>query len=139
MNEYKINMNVGSKMKRKIPIALFLFALIFAFSPATTTYAVPATGINNYCIYNIINSNSSKYLNVHLGYDVNNTNVYQWSNDGAIEQRFKAVYDASEDAYRLYAMSSSNGTNKVLDIVKLNGAVVSGCNVQIYNPVDDVA
>jgi len=36
----------------------------------------------------------------------------------------------------LYTMCSSGETNRVVDIVKLGGSVVSGCNAEIYRPVD---
>lgn len=127
-------------MKKIISFILALFMFTEMFNMLTMNVsAAQATGINNNGVYNIINKKSGKYLNVHMGYDVNNTNVYQWTGDGSTEQKFKLVYDSSQDAYRIYAMCSSNGTNKVLDIVKSNGSVVSGSNVQIYNPVDNVA
>ncbi len=123
---------------KKILMFMSIIALIFC-SLCICASATQASGIQNNAVYNIVNQNSGKYLNVHMGNDVNNTNVYQWTSDGSIEQQFRFVYDSTQDAYRIYAMCSSNGTNKVLDIVKTNGSVVSGCNVQIYNPVDNVA
>lgn len=73
---------------------------------------------------------------MHLGKDANNVNVYQWTKDGSDEQKFKFVYDSSSNSYTIGAYCSSNGNNRVLDIVKSNGSVVKNCNVQIYNPVD---
>lgn len=101
--------------------------------------AAQATGVTNNGVYNLVNANSSKYANVHNGVDADNTNIYQWTNDGSNEQKFKLAYDSSQDAYRIYVMCSSSGTNRVLDIVKSSGSVVSGCNVQIYRPVDNTA
>ena len=63
--------------------------------------------------------------------------MYQWTGDGSTEQKFKM--DLYQNSYRIRAMSSSNGTDKTLDIVKSNGNVVSGANVEIYEPIDDIA
>lgn len=120
---------------KKVLLSVFVAALLLS-TICISAFAAETSGIENNAVYNIINQNSGKYLNVHMGYDVNNTNVYQWTSDGSVEQQFKFVYDAGQDAYRIYAMCSSGGTNKVLDIVKSKDSVVSGCNVQIYNPVD---
>ena len=51
----------------------------------------------------------------------NGTNVIQWTNDGSIEQKFRLVYN-SRDSYKLHAMCSSKGSNRVVDIYK-NGGV----------------
>ena len=89
-------------------------------------------------VYRLRNVGSGKYLNVHNGVDANTTNVYQWTADGTIEQNFRLEYK-SNGTYHIRAMCSSNGTNRVLDIVKSGGVVASGCNVEIYNPTDPVA
>jgi len=90
-------------------------------------------------IYEIKNVQSGKYINVHMGYDADEINVYQWTRDSSTEQKFKVVYISSTDSYRFYAMCSSNGTNRVLDIEKSGGIVANGCNVEIYRPIDPVA
>ena len=36
-------------------------------------------------------------------------------------------------------MCSSDGSDKTLDIVKSSGNVLSGCNVEIYRPIDQIA
>ena len=81
---------------------------------------------------------SGKYLNVHNGVDANTTNVYQWTADGTVEQNFR-LEEKINDKYHIRAMCSSDGYNRVLDIVKSGGVVASGCNVEIYNPTDPVA
>lgn len=89
-------------------------------------------------VYRLRNVGSGKYLNVHNGVDANTTNVYQWTADGTVEQNFK-LERKSNGTYHIRAMCSSNGTNRVLDIVKTGGVVASGCNVEIYNPTDPIA
>lgn len=127
-------------MKKIINIFLSIALMVMMISTlGLNATASETTGIINDGVYTLMNNSSGKYLNVHNGVNADNTNVYQWTQDGSTEQKFKFVYDSSEDAYRIYVMCSSNGTNRVLDIVKSNGAVLSGCNVQIYRPVDYVA
>ncbi len=103
-------------------------------SPAAQT-----SGITNNAVYKIKNVNSGKYLNVHYGNDANGTNVYQWTDDGSDEQQFKVVYSASTDSYKLYAMCSSSGANRVLDVVRNGAELTSGQNVDIWTPIDDTA
>lgn len=105
-------------------------------SSINDTYVTPFSSGD---ICTIKNVGSGKYLNVDYGYDVNETNVYQWTGDGSIEQTFKMDFLSEGSCYRIRAMCSSNGTDKTLDIVKSNGNVVSGCNVEIYSAVDNIA
>lgn len=98
-------------------------------------YTVPSCFTNG-TVYSLQNVNSQKFLNVHYGYDVNETNVYQWTRDYSIEQNFRLVIDPSGKFVTFKAMCSSNGYDKVLDIVKYggyNGTVEDGCNVEIYS------
>ena len=97
------------------------------------------SGIINEAVYRIKNVGSGKYLNVHYGVDANATNVYQWTGDGSTEQKFKVVYSASTDSYKIYAMCSSNGTNRVLDVVRNGSPLSHGQNVDIWTPIDDTA
>ena len=97
------------------------------------------SGIINDAVYRIKNVGSGKYLNVHYGVDANATNVYQWTGDGSTEQKFKVVYSASTDSYKIYAMCSSNGTNRVLDVVRNGSPLSHGQNVDIWTPIDDTA
>ena len=98
-----------------------------------------STGLINGGIYYIKNYFSGKYLNVHYGVDANGTNVYQWTKDSSTEQKFKVVYDSASDNYKLYAMCSSNGNNRVIDVVRNGAALASGQNVDIWTPVDHTA
>ncbi len=98
-----------------------------------------ASGLIDGGIYNIKNYFSGKYLNVCYGTDANGTNVYQYTKDGSDEQQFKVVYDSSTDSYKLYAMCSSNGNNRVIDVKRGGAALASGQNVDIWTPVDHTA
>ncbi len=98
-----------------------------------------STGLISGGIYYIKNYFSGKYLNVHYGVDANGTNVYQWTKDSSTEQKFKVVYDSASNSYKLYAMCSSNGNNRVVDVVRNGAALASGQNVDIWTPVDHTA
>ena len=130
-------------MKKKIKyvtiiVALFMFISLFIFNKKVFA----ATPTSDY-IYNVYNKASGKCLNVNYGTDANGTNVTQYTKDGSIEQRFKLVYNSSRNSYKLYAICSSNGTNRVLDILRTGGSasgtIVSGCNVDIWSPNDNDA
>lgn len=95
-------------------------------------------------VYYIKNYFSGKYLNVHYGVDANGTNVYQWTGDSSTEQKFKIVkqstsYSGTPECYKIYAMCSSNGNNRVIDVVRNGSPLASGQNVDIWTPVDNVA
>jgi len=124
-------------MRRIASIILAIVIIISALS--INVCATQTSGITNGGIYRLKNVSSGKYLNVDYGVDENETNVYQYSGDGSVEQTFRVVYDSTYDAYRFYTMSSINGHYRVLDVVKNNGSVSSGCNLEIYKPTDPVA
>ena len=94
--------------------------------------------IDSGSVYYIKNYFSGKYLNVHYGVDANGTNVYQWTGDSSTEQKFKVV-EIYPDCYKIYAMCSSNGNNRVLDVVRNGKHLAAGQNVDIWTPVDDEA
>ncbi len=125
------------KICKIITIVSVVFAVLSILSISSMAAQTP--GIINGEVYKIKNVSSGKYVNVDYGIDKNNINVYQCTADGSVEQTFRVVYDSTNDAYRLYAMSSVNGTYRVLDIVKSGGSVVSGCNIQIYAHTDNTA
>lgn len=130
-------------LKKKI---LFLFIVCFIFWSVLQInkpiLAAENTSVTNGMIYNIQNKASGKYLNVNLGTDANGTNVIQWTGDGSIEQKFRLVYvpvdynSTNIDAYKLYAMCSSKGAGRVLDLLRKGGSasgpIESGCNVDIW-------
>jgi len=127
------------KVKKIISICLLISLIITSFPLLEKVDAAQTPGIVDGGVYELKNVGSGKYLNVHMGYDVDTTNVYQWTRDYSTEQKFKVVYISATDSYRFYAMCSSGGTNRVLDIVKSGGTVQNGCNVEIYRPVDPIA
>lgn len=92
--------------------------------------------VNSGSVYRIKNSSSGLYLTVSGESDSNGANVIQKSLNDSLSQQFRIVYEESSNSYRLYPMCSSDGTDKVIDIAKIGGWVVSGSNVQIYSPVD---
>ena len=101
-----------------------------------TSVRAAAEGITSGYIYNIKNVNSGKYLNVHNGVDADGTNVYQWTKDGSPEQNFKIIYTPSTDSYTFYAMCSSNGNFRALNIHIQRGVEppASGQNVNLWDP-----
>lgn len=104
-------------------------------------YTLPVE-LQNGGIYVFENAGSLSIMNVHNGLDSNKTNVYQvdtFPSNATSAQKFKLDYIPATGCYSLRAMCSSNGTNRVLDIVKTNGYVESGCNVQLFNPTDVLA
>ena len=99
-------------------------------SPTPSSNAVSA--VTNGQVYNIVNCMSRKYLNVDYGKDVDGTNIYQWTSDGSTEQKFKAV--SASDAWKLMAMCSSSGGNRMVTAVKPE----DGENVYLYKQTNDV-
>lgn len=125
-------------MKKKLfwSIAILFFTFIILTQWNNSVYAAETSGLTNGSVYNLMNKASGKCLNVNYGTDENGTNVNQYTKDGTIEQRFKLVYNSSRDSYKLYAMCSSNGTNRVVDIYR---PIQSGANVDIWTPNDNDA
>lgn len=128
-------------MKKSISVLTFLFLLICSIGVVVS--ATQATELTNGKIYKITNVGSGKCINVHNNFDENGVNVYQWSDDGSVEQTFKLEYDSTYNngngGYRLRAKTSANGKYRVLDIVKSAGTVISGCNLEIWAPTDAIA
>jgi hypothetical protein len=99
-------------------------------SPTPSSNA--ASAVTNGQVYNIVNCMSRKYLNVDYGKDADGTNIYQWTSDGSTEQKFKAV--SASDAWKLMAMCSSSGGNRMVTAVKPE----DGENVYLYKQTNDV-
>lgn len=97
-------------------------------------------------IYRLKNAGSGLYMTVANGYHRDKMNIYQSAlsasaNDRAA-QEFRLTYDSSANAYRIRPLCSMNGRDKVLDVVKSASGVAgltSGCNVQTYEAVDNIA
>lgn len=132
-------------MKRILMQVLVILASLILIVSLILVNPVSAGNIENMQIsgiFNIKNKASGKYLNVNLAQDANGTNVIQWTSDGSKEQKWRIDYTLGSDGYdyRLYAMCSSNGYNRVLDVLRTggssSGAITSGCNVDIWTPGD---
>ena len=108
----------------------------------TYGYALPSS-LSNGSEYSFQNYGSFSYMTVHNGTDANDVNVYQQSvsatSNLGTRHKFKLEYVPSTGGYYLRSMISSSGTNRVLDIYKINGYVSNGSNVQIYSPNDPLA
>ena len=119
--------------------AMVIAAIFIALCMSPAAYSAQSPEIINGGQYNVRNRSSGKYLNVNAGRDANGTNVMQWTKDGSIDQRFKAEYLPSADAYLLRAVCSANGSNRVLDAYRNNGQLAGGCNADIWSPTDAAA
>lgn len=126
------------KRVKQIIICLAVVSLLISLLSICVN-AQEAGCIENGAVYCLKNVGSGKYLNVHNHVDADGTNVYQWTADGSVEQRFRFQYTETPGWYRIYAMCSSNGTYRCLDIVKSGNSVVNGCNLEIYRPIDTIA
>ncbi len=117
------------------------FFLCFAVSGNVWAGQAPTSNeaLQNGGMYRFCNVGSGKYLNVCNGLDADKTNVYQYQQDGTLEQNFRLESSGPDGQYRIRAMCSSSGNNRVLDVVKSDGAVLPGCNIQLYRPVDPAA
>ncbi|MBQ6714046.1 MAG: RICIN domain-containing protein [Clostridia bacterium] len=144
-------------MKKFLSVLLIVSLLIFPIKTFAATDAAPieisdtpldivsedenisvtaaAEGITSGYIYNIKNVYSGKYLNIHNGVDANGTNAYQWTKDGSAEQNFKIIYSPATDSYTFYAMCSSNGNGRVLNVDLVRGVelLASGQNVNLWH------
>ena len=147
-----------SKLVKSTFILMTILALIISFMPinhvsanaenvtdventsddANDTGVKGVSSLQNNKVYKIKNVATGKYLNVNYGTDANGTNVTQFTGDGSIEQKWKAVY--SNGSWKFYAMCSSNGTNRVLDVLRDNGSasggISTGNNIDIWAPND---
>ncbi len=116
-------------------LMLFVYINFFPFISR-----VSAANPSHNVIYNIFNKASGKCLNVNFGTDANGTNVTQYTQDGSVEQRFKLKTNL-RNSFNIHPICSSSG--KVLDILRVNGsangAIASGCNVDIWSSGDNDA
>ena len=107
--------------------ALLTVVLIFIMLPSAS--AEELSGYGDTSVVNIINNGSGKYLNVGLGYDTNGNNIYQYTNDSSVEQKFRLKYYSANKCYFIRAMCSSDGYDKGLSAVSTS----STSNVQLYS------
>lgn len=132
---------------------IILMSLIFTISLVPTKPALAAdveaadveaakvepravTSLQSGKVYKIRNKDTGKFLNVNYETDANGTNVNQFTEDGSIEQKWRAVQN-SDGSWKLYTMCSSNGYNRVLDVYRnSDGNYGTGSNIDIWAPND---
>lgn len=117
-----------------LKIILLCFFLFMVAQYNNLVCAAQTSGLTSGYIYNLTNKASGKCLNVNYGTDANGTNVNQYTKDGSVEQFFKLVYNSSRDSYKLFAMCSSSGSNRVIDVYR---PIQAGANVDIWTPDDN--
>lgn len=136
-----------SKLVKSTLIILMSLIMTISFIPTKPALAAnveprAVTSLQSGKVYKIRNKETGKYLNVNYGTDANGTNVTQFTGDGSIEQKWKAVQN-SNGTWKFYAMCSSNGTNRVLDVMRTggsaNGSISTGNNIDIWSPNDPEA
>lgn len=96
------------------------------------TVPPPVPNPSNYPVanntYTIKNVATGKMMNVYAGTDKDGTKVTLWDRDGTTEQKFRLEH-ISNGSYWIFAMCSSNGSNRVVDI-NIGSDLV--CNVGDY-------
>lgn len=105
----------------------FIDTVTYPNVPDVPTYAVT----NN--VYQLRCAGGPGYqANVYGGADQNGTSVCTWEFDGSNEQLFR-FYHENSGKYWIYAMSSSGGTNRVLDVnVGADGALNIGDGIDLW-------
>ena len=81
---------------------------------------------------------SATYLSVNNGRDKSGMNIYATttlSYYGA--QEFKLVYYPDQQAYKLKPLCSMNGRHRSVDIIKKNNQIISTCDVELYNNLEN--
>lgn len=88
--------------------------------------------------FTLKNASSGKYMNVYGGKDENKTSVTMWTYDDSTDQQFNIVHKGN-GKYKLYAVCSSNGNNRVVDVYRGNDAPAAGDVVDLWTPDDDTS
>ncbi len=125
-----------TKIRKPLGILASLILTITPFiSGAFSATAYEQAYLQSGKIYRIKYKDTGKYLTVCNGLDADGVNIIQKDLDGTLSQQFRVVYDSVNDAYRIYAMCSSNGNGRVLQIYAPLG-VEAGCNVELKSQSD---
>ena len=120
------------KVRKAVSFVVCISILIGCLSIGQfTVFSAELSGYANETVVLIKNVGSGKYLTVHNGSDANGTNVYQWSSTQGLDQEFRLRYNLEKDCYTINPMCSSDGGNRVLDIVKKNGGEKACTDPQI--------
>lgn len=96
-----------------------------------------AKDLENGAVYTLKNAATGKFMTA--GGNWNGANIYQAPENSGTTQKFRLTYRNDTNAYILGAMISSEGKNRVLDVVKICNTVAGGCNVEMYDPIDNIA
>ncbi len=125
------------RRKRAIAVVASIAIILQIFCLNTFEVLAEETSeIKSNRVYNVINVKNGDSLDIC---DMEHTETGQMSENDLGTHMYKFVYEPDKDAYRIYIVCEVGDSEKVLDIVRLNGKIVSGCSVQTYNPVDDVS
>ncbi len=89
-------------------------------------------------IFTLKNASSGRFMNVYGGKDANGTKVTMWEYDDSTDEQFNIVHKGN-GKYKLYAVSSSGGTNRVVDIYRNGVSPAAGQVVDLWTPDDDTA
>ncbi len=89
-------------------------------------------------VYTISNKASGLLMNIYAGRDFNGSKITTWQYDGTIDQRINVKY-IGNGKYNLYAMCSSNGTNRVIDVYRGMNYVTLGQYIDLWEPNDPSA
>lgn len=125
-----INNTSSTNSNGGVAITSTLYWIMDTYRPASLEYTDGKS-------FRLQNVGTGKYLDVANAADANGTNVIQYSSGNSSNQRFRLQrISAGSQIYRIYAMCSSNGTNRVLDIKRSGDPIAAGQNVQIWTAVD---
>lgn len=142
-NWYNANGTVGSPAA-KVPhnYSGFWGVIRPPFSSASTETTQPVHSGTSATVrdgfFTLKNASSGKYMNVYGGTDANKTAITMWAYDDSTDQQFNIVHKGN-GKYKLYAVASSNGTNRVVDVYRNGAAPAAGQVVDLWTPDDDTA
>jgi murein DD-endopeptidase MepM/ murein hydrolase activator NlpD len=126
------------KIKRLIPLAISFLMAISSLSLQPASFASSAYATVKDGVYTISNKKSGYMMSVSDGKDADGTRAMARKFDGSSSQQFNVKYVGS-GKYLIYAMSSSSGTNRVLDIYRGNSRVAASQYMDIWIPNDKQA
>ena len=111
---------------------VLLLAVHFILSNASIVKAETADVVNR-GTYGVTNVKTGDCLSVSDDTAV----INQTLEDDITQQNFQFVYDRREEAYRIYIIEDTEIPSKVLDIVRIDKEIASGCSVSACYPIDN--
>lgn len=88
--------------------------------------------------FTLKNVASGSFMNVYDGIDANKTKITMWQYDDSTDQQFNIVHKGN-GKYKLYAVASSKGTNRVVDVYRGTSAPAEGQVIDLWTPDDDTS